>query len=1127
VRNQESKFSAEGAWKHFIMDRKKHDIKTITAASKTFEKFYASEVFSDIIDHFTTVCELLEIQSTNFVSFYPELKENIKSCQGQNLFKLLEERANKPVFGDNMAASNTKMMVIGAGPIGLRTAIEAQLLGARVTVIEKRTSFTRNNVLHLWPWVIEDLKSLGAKSFYPRFCTGTMNHISIRRLQCILLKTALIFGVEVFGGVEFKGTQEPDFDKDPWTILASPEEHPVCSRPIDIVIGAEGKRVTLPGFRRKEFRGKLAIAITANFVNKRTTAEAVVEEISGVAFVYKQDFFNNLYDELGIALENIVYYKDETHYFVMTTKKHSLLDRKVLKQDLKDPIALLSPKNVNKDHLYEYIKDACDYCTDYQLPKMEFALNHYNQPDVALFDFTSMFASANASHVVERKNSQLLFGLVGDGLLEPFWPTGTGIARGFLGAMDCCWMLKQWASGDFTPSEMIAERESILKMLPATTQENITKDYKNVTVIPKSRYPNLPRNIYSPAQVDHLYDSDVPQNKDVPRYAHPSFQEISSKPALRKKMARVPVNSSARFSHGGGEEGAQARTRSDQPEPHINPSQFYKKMMEERGNKNTAENSSPTLQDRLDAKRSSLEAGRKGKQNSSEKNLEEKGEISLKTILNSQASKADFVKKMSKTFGYGMPSNAEQKSDTLASEAEKCALMVKPSNRRKETEGERREEGRNRKEEGRNRREDEGRKEAKSQQTAKPRKKKSVESKNASKSSSGVEQWDFGNCSRERNNNNSNGLHSSVAKIDPTLDIEIDPELDWMLAELENDETFSRLPENDQKTWIESLFFQDTLHAPGRQPRDSLNKTKPNQTNMLRVNAKPGQGNSCPGPPAGRRNEDRAAVEDPEASADTSIHVNNKMKDLAQNFFKAPVKEEKTFTKSSASPRTEVYTKKSEDLQLSLESLDNLSISSPSLSRKSSLNSFETPPTSRKPSVTTSSKTPTKDAASINESMGEISGINKNLCSLAQSYFSGAPKPPAAVARKSSFKSDAGSSPAQTHRQSVRPTDTSVDEEESGKASLVASFFGGGGGGPAGRKLSSGSVKVRERASYEPESSALLDEEAEEDQALDLIIRGSGSEVDPPPPPPRKLDKQALMLRMMGNVNGILAGKKK
>ena len=53
----------------------------------------------------------------------------------------------------------------------------------------------------------------------------------------------------------------------------------------------------------------MAIAITANFKNMRTTAEAVVDEISGVAFVYKQDFFNNLYEEFGIALENIVYYK--------------------------------------------------------------------------------------------------------------------------------------------------------------------------------------------------------------------------------------------------------------------------------------------------------------------------------------------------------------------------------------------------------------------------------------------------------------------------------------------------------------------------------------------------------------------------------------------------------------------------------------------------------------------------------------------------------------------------------------------------------------------------------------------------------------------------------------------------
>lgn len=53
------------------------------------------------------------------------------------------------------------------------------------------------------------------------------------------------------------------------------------------------------GFRRKEFRGKLAIAITANFINRNTTAEAKVEEISGVAFIFNQKFFQELREATG------------------------------------------------------------------------------------------------------------------------------------------------------------------------------------------------------------------------------------------------------------------------------------------------------------------------------------------------------------------------------------------------------------------------------------------------------------------------------------------------------------------------------------------------------------------------------------------------------------------------------------------------------------------------------------------------------------------------------------------------------------------------------------------------------------------------------------------------------------
>lgn len=59
------------------------------------------------------------------------------------------------------------------------------------------------------------------------------------------------------------------------------------------------------GFRRKEFRGKLAIAITANFKNRNTTAEAKVEEISGVAFIFNQRFFQELRQETGPSLNNI------------------------------------------------------------------------------------------------------------------------------------------------------------------------------------------------------------------------------------------------------------------------------------------------------------------------------------------------------------------------------------------------------------------------------------------------------------------------------------------------------------------------------------------------------------------------------------------------------------------------------------------------------------------------------------------------------------------------------------------------------------------------------------------------------------------------------------------------------
>ncbi|XP_059350658.1 F-actin-monooxygenase MICAL3-like isoform X10 [Daphnia carinata] len=480
-------------------------------ASDVFDKFCNAVTFKSILSLYRQLCDLLRLKPTYFPLFYPKLKAKLRSWKAQALWSKFDKRAAHRCYNRGRPCSNTRVLIIGGGPCGLRTAIEAQLLGAKVVVVEKRDRFSRNNVLHLWPFVIHDLRALGAKKFFGKFCAGSIDHISIRQLQCILLKVALLLGVEIHENVTFDGLVEPPEDqsiKIGWKAKVSPLDHPVSQYEFDVLIGADGKRNTLDGFKRKEFRGRLAIAITANLVNKKSEAEARVEEISGVAFIFNQKFFKELNAVTGIDLENIVYYKDETHYFVMTAKKQSLLNKGVIIQDYPDTVKLLSIENVNKEALMDYARQAADFSTNYQLPHLDFAVNHYGQPDVAMFDFTSMFAAENASRVLERHGHKMLMCLVGDSLLEPFWPTGSGCARGWLSSFDACWAIHSWSSGRMTPLEVLAERESIYRLLAQTTPENLNKDYSAYTVEPQTRYPNLNTRACLEFQVKSLYDTD-------------------------------------------------------------------------------------------------------------------------------------------------------------------------------------------------------------------------------------------------------------------------------------------------------------------------------------------------------------------------------------------------------------------------------------------------------------------------------------------------------------------------------------------------------------------------------------------------------------------------------------------
>ncbi|XP_041967316.1 protein-methionine sulfoxide oxidase mical3a isoform X20 [Alosa sapidissima] len=475
-----------------------------------FDRFVQASTCKGTLKAFQELCDHVQLKPTESRIFYHKLKSKLNYWKAKALWAKLDKRASQKDYKKGRACANSRCVIIGAGPCGLRTAIELAFLGAKVVLLEKRDAFSRNNVLHLWPYTIQDLRGLGAKKFYGKFCAGSIDHISIRQLQLMLLKVALLLGIEIHVNVEFKGLIEPPEDQENerigWRAEVHPRTHPVNELEFDVIIGADGRRNTLAGFRRKEFRGKLAIAITANFINRNTTAEASVEEISGVAFIFNQKFFQDLREATGIDLENIVYYKDDTHYFVMTAKKQSLLEKGVILHDYADTEMLLSRANVDQAALLSYAREAADFSTNQRLPALDFAINHYGQPDVAMFDFTCMYASENAALVRQRHGHQLLVALVGDSLLEPFWPMGTGIARGFLAAMDSAWMVRSWAQGK-TPLEVLAERESIYRLLPQTTPENVSKNFSQYSVDPTTRYPNISLHLMRPNQVRHLIDT--------------------------------------------------------------------------------------------------------------------------------------------------------------------------------------------------------------------------------------------------------------------------------------------------------------------------------------------------------------------------------------------------------------------------------------------------------------------------------------------------------------------------------------------------------------------------------------------------------------------------------------------
>lgn len=517
-------------------------------AINAFKDFVEAETFPEACKSFKAVLLQLNLAPAPFREFYPKFKAALKDhvpFKYKEIFKILDAKAKQKPY-QSCPAENQRVLVVGGGPCGLRTAIEVQLLGAKTICIEKREDFTRNNILKLWKFIIPDLKSLAVKKFVGQFCSGQINHIGIKCLQLYLAKIAMFLGIAMYAPLQLDDLVEPQGEKG-WTAKLSPPGSEVEKFEFDMIVIASGKKVALEGFNRRSLDAKMAIAVTANFKNNRTPEEAKVNQISGISKQYHQQFFKDMLQECRIDLENIVYYRGETHYFVMTALRSSLIEKGVILRDSDDRKTLLSPNNINREKLHQFAIEAAQFSTgkfSTKLPVTEFALDARGRPDCAIFDFTNLYSARNACKVKVRNGHQLLMAIVGDSLLEPFWPEGTGCGRGFLSSLDAAWLLRQWALARVNPLEILTERENVYKLLSQTTDGggNLKENYKAFTTNPETRYRTIPKKI-DHEKILELYDSDAIEEVDFvkEKFMNKQFYEPKVHKTLLQRLRKGMV----------------------------------------------------------------------------------------------------------------------------------------------------------------------------------------------------------------------------------------------------------------------------------------------------------------------------------------------------------------------------------------------------------------------------------------------------------------------------------------------------------------------------------------------------------------------------------------------------------
>lgn len=395
------------------------------------------------------------------------------------VWDLLDARAKRAEY---IAAplAKSRVVVCGAGPCGIRAALELGLLHADVTIVEKRSAadaISRINRVHLWEWCKQDLLQWGAKVFDPPggsfgrdndFC-----HIGIGELQLLLIKNALLLGVKLHFETEAREVNSNALVCKDGTKL-----------PCDVLILADGANSPLSrtlGLRSKAvgLRGKgSAIGVVANFVNNRDTKQQALRQFSW-ARQFNAPMFAQLEEATSINLENVVYYKGQAqHYMVMTPTKSSLVKSGVLR-DGHVTSNLLHGSNVDVQRLSAMVQRIAGF---FGLPT-----ELCESQGAMIFDFSGVKRLESAATTV---GNDIIAFAVGDALLEPFWPEGLGIFRGFMSALDAASATVVAAQQNKEAAvAQVAVTYNILKSVAAqSASQCLQKDLKQYSLQPNSRY---------------------------------------------------------------------------------------------------------------------------------------------------------------------------------------------------------------------------------------------------------------------------------------------------------------------------------------------------------------------------------------------------------------------------------------------------------------------------------------------------------------------------------------------------------------------------------------------------------------------------------------------------------------